>query len=151
MTQNNFRGTKWDARAWSSVDKVAWQTRMFELGYFWRTQGKHATNLHAHFYYITSEGALLYGTPYSYDTFKDAEEELFSYEDAFTEKPGANNGYIVWSPSARTNPKVVHKSYADAEVECERLTLKTKETFYVATLSAPCKIQYDVKWGEDNG
>lgn len=143
MIQSDFINTKWDVSNWSKEQKRAWQNRMFSLGYRW-SYGRTIGYLNARYYFIQSEGHMTYSS--SPQIFVTTDKRTANYSDAFP----SSNGYIVWSPSARSNPKVVHDSYVEAAAECERLTLKTKERFHVATLNEPCTVQYYVKWGYDN-
>lgn len=149
ITRKDFRGTKWDVSNWAKQQKLDWQEHMLRLGYRWYSQGYRIGNLDLDYYFIDHNGKLLYSV--LRDAFDSDTGKELVYHDVFPEQPESNNGYIVWSPSARTNPKMVHETYEAARKECERLTLKTKQRFHVATLSEPCTVQYQVQWGEDNG
>lgn len=148
-----FLDTKWYVYNWTTEMKKTWQDFMFSLGYSWSGDTDYEELAAAH-YFVNSDGCLGFGLEHEQLFFEERKHVKKVYRDIHPYIPQENKkpgyiGYIVWSPSARTNPKKVHATYSDAALECERLVKKTQTTFHVAELSEPCVPVRDFKWGDD--
>ncbi len=82
---SEFNNSKWDATEWTIEQKIKWQEKCFELGYFWEFTGKNISHLDKEYYYLYNcQRSITQGLGISdSEYFSQHENEEKQYEDMF--------------------------------------------------------------------